>query len=153
MKFLENRIPPPLVALVLGVAMWWMTKVQAAFAMDTRLRLALTALAGLIAISFAIAGFVALHRAHTTVNPIHVDQASALVTNGVYRITRNPMYVGLTLLLTAWAIWLAVPWVFAGPVALALFTHCFQILPEERAMEAKFGAEFLAYKQRVRRWL
>jgi protein-S-isoprenylcysteine O-methyltransferase Ste14 len=153
MKFLENRIPPPLVALVIGLAMWGVSRWQSALPLEPHLRLALTALAGLIAVSFAVAGFVAFHRAHTTVDPIHVDQASALVTNGVYRITRNPMYVGLTLLLIAWAIWLAVPWAFAGPVALALFTQRFQILPEERAMEAKFGAEYLAYKQRVRRWL
>jgi protein-S-isoprenylcysteine O-methyltransferase Ste14 len=96
---------------------------------------------------------VALHRAHTTVNPVHVDQASSIVTNGVYRLTRNPMYVGLALLLTAWAIWLAVPWAFAGPALFGLYIYRFQILPEERAMEAKFGAEYLAYKQRVRRWL
>jgi protein-S-isoprenylcysteine O-methyltransferase Ste14 len=153
MKFLENRIPPPLVALVIGLAMWGVSRWQSALPLESRLRLALMAMAGLIAISFAAAGFVAFHRAHTTVDPIHVDKASALVTNGVYRITRNPMYVGLTLLLTTWAIWLAVPWAFAGPVALVLFTQRFQILPEERAMEAKFGAEYLAYKQRVRRWL
>ena len=153
MKFLELRIPPPLVALVFGLAMWGVSKWQPAVPIDPRLRLGLTALTGLVAISFAIAGFVALHRAHTTVDPIHVDRASAIVTNGVYGVTRNPMYVGLTLLLIAWAIWLAAPCSLAGPLVLALYVHRYQIRPEERAMEAKFGAEYLAYKRRVRRWL
>lgn len=76
-----------------------------------------------------------------------------MVTGGVYRLTRNPMYVGLTLLLTTWAVWLAVPWTFLGPVVFALFTHCFQILPEERVMSAKFGRAYEDYRRRVRRWL
>ncbi|HSI10557.1 MAG TPA: isoprenylcysteine carboxylmethyltransferase family protein, partial [Chthoniobacter sp.] len=67
--------------------------------------------------------------------------------------TRNPMYVGLTGLLTMWAVHLAVPWTLAGPIAFALFMHFFQILPEERAMEARFGREYLDYQKKVRRWL
>ena len=153
MKFLEARIPPPLIALVIGVGMWGVGKWQAALAVDPRWQLAVAILLGVIAFSVAFAGFLALRGAGTTVDPVNVDRASSVVTNGVYGITRNPMYVGLTILLAAWAVWLSVPWAFLGPVVLAMYTHRFQILPEERAMEEKFGAEYLAYKQRVRRWL
>jgi protein-S-isoprenylcysteine O-methyltransferase Ste14 len=107
----------------------------------------------LLAGIFAFPAVRAFRRARTTVDPVHVDRASAVVTGGIYRVTRNPMYVGLTLLLVAWALWLGGWWVWAGPVALLLWLDRFQIRPEEKAMEARFGEEYLRYKAQVRRWL
>ncbi len=153
MKFLELRIPPPLVALAVGVAMWWRAGWQPTLPLAPWLRVTLLAAVAVPAIAIAISGVLALRRAGTILDPIHVDRTSTLVTTGGYGISRNPMYVGLTLLLLAWAIWFVAPWAFAGPVLFGLYTYRFQILPEERAMESKFGAEYIAYKQRVRRWL
>jgi protein-S-isoprenylcysteine O-methyltransferase Ste14 len=81
------------------------------------------------------------------------ENASSLVVSGVYRITRNPMYVGLLLLLVAWCVFLSAPWAIAGPVAFFLYIGKFQIAPEEQVMSQKFGTDYLAYKARVRRWL
>jgi protein-S-isoprenylcysteine O-methyltransferase Ste14 len=153
MKFLELRIPPPLIALALGVAMWWVAKGQPKLPIEPWLRVTLAAVVAVSAFVIAISGVLALRRAGTILDPIHVDRTSAMVTTGGYGVSRNPMYTGLVGMLTSWAMYLAVSWAFVGPVLLALYTYRFQILPEERAMEAKFGAEFLAYKQRVRRWL
>jgi protein-S-isoprenylcysteine O-methyltransferase Ste14 len=96
---------------------------------------------------------MAFRRAGTTPDPVHVDRASTLVTTGVYAWTRNPMYVGLTLLLCAWACVLAAPWTAAGPPLFAAYITRFQILPEERALSERFGEAYAAYLRRVRRWI
>ena len=91
--------------------------------------------------------------ARTTIDPVHIDQASALVTTGIYRVTRNPMYVALTALLCTWAAYLGTPWVIAGPILFAAFINRFQIIPEERMLRTLFGDAYAAYCQHVRRWL
>lgn len=75
------------------------------------------------------------------------------MTSGVYRWSRNPMYVGLTSLLLAWAVWLSAPAVLLGPIVFVLFIIRFQILPEERVMSEKFAPAYTGYQQSVRRWL
>jgi protein-S-isoprenylcysteine O-methyltransferase Ste14 len=92
-------------------------------------------------------------RAGTTIDPLRLDKTTALVTEGVYRYTRNPMYLSLTLMLCAWAIWLGGVWAWVGPIALALWLDRFQIRPEERAMSRRFGADYDRYRRNVRRWL
>jgi protein-S-isoprenylcysteine O-methyltransferase Ste14 len=75
------------------------------------------------------------------------------VTGGIFRYTRNPMYVGFTSLLVGWACYLSVPWLLFEPIAFAIFITRFQIIPEERVMSVKFGQDYTDYRQRVRRWL
>ena len=101
----------------------------------------------------ALLGVWAFRQAKTTVNPVAPEKASSVVTNGIFSYTRNPMYLGLTAELVGWAIWLSVPWVIVGPVALMLFLTRFQIVPEERVMSSKFGRDYDEYRKRVRRWL
>jgi len=98
-------------------------------------------------------GMLAFRRAKTTINPVKIGAASSIVTGGVYRYTRNPMYVGLTLMLLGWAVRIAVPFVLAGPVVFMLYITRFQIIPEERVLTSKFGEEYRKYQERVRRWL
>lgn len=81
------------------------------------------------------------------------DAASSLVTNGVYRFTRNPMYVGLLLALSGWAAFLSSPSALVYLVAFVLYMNRFQIEPEERVLASRFGADYAAYRTRVRRWL
>jgi len=153
MSKLENKIPSPLVALMIGAAMFGFAKTQSAIAIDPHLHYAIAGLIALSAMFVAGSAMLAFRRAKTTINPVQIHAASSLVTGGIFRYTRNPMYVGLTTLLTAWAVCLAVPWTLPGPVVFALFTHRFQIIPEERVMGAKFGREYDDYCKRVRRWL
>lgn len=152
MKVLELRIPPPAIGLVTGAAMWGLARVTPAFetAADTR---AIATFIGLAGLAFDVAGIVSFRRAKTTVNPMRPHKASALVTSGVYRLTRNPMYVGLLLILVAWAVFLSSGWALLGPLAFVLYMNRFQIGPEERVLQGLFGPEFTAYRQRVRRWL
>jgi protein-S-isoprenylcysteine O-methyltransferase Ste14 len=106
--------------------------------------------AGLVLDAAALAAFV---RARTTVNPLRPEKSSALVRSGAYRLSRNPMYLGLALLLAGWAIWLANALALALLPAFVAWLDRFQIRPEERALAARFGAEYEAYRARVRRWL
>lgn len=148
---LENRIPPPLLFLMTGVGMWAGSRgeVGAAGAM----RVAMAGLLGLAGVLIAVAGIVAFRRMKTTIDPVRIERASSLVTQGVFRYTRNPMYVGMTTVLAGWGVWLGVAVALLGPIGFALFIHRFQILPEERAMRAKFGAAYFAYCGEVRRWV
>jgi protein-S-isoprenylcysteine O-methyltransferase Ste14 len=153
MKTLENRIPPPLVMLITAFAMWAAAQSAPALPIGTLPRLAIVLAVAICAGFFAISGFRAFGRAKTTTNPAKIEEASALVTTGIYQYTRNPMYLGLATLLLAWAIYLAVPWAFLGPAAFVLFITRFQIMPEERVLKSKFGSPYAAYQNRVRRWL
>jgi protein-S-isoprenylcysteine O-methyltransferase Ste14 len=101
----------------------------------------------------SLSGVIAFRRAKTTVNPLKPQNASSLVTTGVYGFTRNPMYVGLLFVLLGWAAFLFSPWALVGPLAFVLYIGRFQIAPEERALVALFGPAFITYAARVRRWL
>ena len=78
---------------------------------------------------------------------------SSLVCSGIYRVTRNPMYLGLVFVLVAWAVFLSSAWALLGPMAFALYMNRFQIAPEERVLSSMFGASYSDYLSRVRRWL
>jgi protein-S-isoprenylcysteine O-methyltransferase Ste14 len=152
MDWLERRIPPPIVFAVLVLAMGllpagWPLGLQGV------LRIGLAVVVAALAAICVGPALKAFRDAKTTVNPVRVDEASQLVTGGVFALTRNPMYLGLTLLLVAWALWLNRIAAFAGPVLLVAYLTRFQIMPEERALSAKFGREYEAYRARVRRWI
>jgi protein-S-isoprenylcysteine O-methyltransferase Ste14 len=153
MRALENKIPPPIVAALFGLLMWggsaYAPSIDAALA--TRVVVAL--LAFCVGAFFCLAGVVSFRRAKTTVNPLKPETASALVSSGIYRYSRNPMYVGFALLLSAWACYLASPLLLLGVLGFVLYMNRFQIAPEERALTALFGADFVAYQAKVRRWL
>lgn len=153
MRSLELRIPPPVVALLLAGAMWLVSTLMPRMDVPAALRIGLAIALAMLGGAFSAAGLLAFRRAKTTVNPLHPEKASALVTAGVYRFTRNPMYVGLLLVLLAWVALLASLEALVGPVAFVLYLNRFQIGPEERVLATKFGREFEGYKARVRRWL
>jgi protein-S-isoprenylcysteine O-methyltransferase Ste14 len=153
MNALENRIPPPLVALIMAVLMWAAARLTPAMPISCTIRIAAAVVLAILGGISAILGIRAFGRAKTTVNPIKIQEASTLVTTGIYRYTRNPMYLGLTLLLLGWGVYLSAPWAILGAAAFMFFITRFQIIPEERILEAKFGTAYTAYRQQVGRWL
>ncbi len=153
MRSLEHRIPPLLVAVLIAVAMWPLSATLPKVSVSPQLRIALAVAMALVGAAFSIAGAVAFRRAETTVDPLHPGRASTLVVDGVYRVTRNPIYVGLLLGLVALAVALASPVSLAGPVAFIVYINRFQIEPEERALLSKFGSEYETYMSSARRWL
>lgn len=153
MRALELRVPPPLVALLVALAMWGVSRKSAALAAPELVRVPLAIALAAAGAAFDFAGLVAFRRAKTTLNPMKPHATSSMVDSGIYRVTRNPMYVGLFFILCGWAVFLWSWWALPGPFAFAAYIGRFQIAPEERALCALFGAEYLAYKSRVRRWL
>ena len=149
----ELKIPPPLVALVLALLMWLTPTVAGFVQIPHSARLLCAVVLVCVGQGIGIAGMVAFRRAKTTVNPVKASLASSLVIRGVYRYTRNPMYVGLLLTLLAWAVFLANPFAALWVAVYVLYITRFQIIPEERVLTSLFGAEYEAYKGRVRRWV
>ena len=153
MNALELKVPPLVLVLVLAVAMWFaaMQLPSLAFTLPWRHGLAVT-ISG-VGILFLLAGGYAFQKAKTTFNPMKPDTASSVVASGIYRVSRNPMYVGFLFALIGWATWLSHPLPFLFLPVFVTYMNRFQISPEERALSAKFGEEYDAYKQGVRRWL
>jgi protein-S-isoprenylcysteine O-methyltransferase Ste14 len=153
MSFLELKIPPPLVAIGVALLMWLTFWVVGPLEVPYGLRIGATLAFVVVGLGFDLAGLVSFVRAKPTVNPIKPASTSSLVITGVYRVTRNPMYLGLLLVLLGWATVLANGVAFLLAPLFVLYINRFQIAPEERVLSAKFGAEFSAYQARVRRWL
>ena len=153
MPTLEHKIPPPLLGALLAGAMWGAGSVGPQLNIPSAAGLVAVALLAVAGAAFDVLGLLAFRAARTSVNPLRPERASALVTGGVYRVTRNPMYVGMLFFLLAWAVYLAALLPIAGPLLFALYITRFQIRPEERVLKAKFGLRYVAYAARVRRWL
>jgi protein-S-isoprenylcysteine O-methyltransferase Ste14 len=150
---LELRVPPLVVVLIIGLANWLAARAAAQWVLRFPGQSAVAALAVVAGVMIMLAGVLAFRRAHTTVDPVHADRASTLVATGIYRVTRNPMYLGMLLVLAGWSIYLGHA---AGLVllpAFVLYMNRFQIMPEERVLAAKFGDAFAAYRRSVRRWV
>ncbi|MDZ7629180.1 MAG: isoprenylcysteine carboxylmethyltransferase family protein [Parvularculaceae bacterium] len=146
-------VPPPLLALAAGVLMWIIARKAGLPALDFPGRVPLAAAlagAGLLIDLVSVAAFL---RARTTVNPLAPDKTNALVVTGLYRVSRNPMYLGMALVLAGWAVWLGQALTLVPVAAFVALIEVIQIRPEEKALEEKFGEDYRAYKKRVRRWI
>jgi len=149
----ELKVPPPVVMVLTATAMGLLAMATPRLAWPLLPRMLAGLAIALAGGAVAAAGARAFRRAATTVNPLKPHKASSLVTTGVYRFTRNPMYLGLLCVLAGWTVFLAAPLALAGPVAFVLYIGRFQIAPEERVLSSLFGADYAAYRARVRRWL
>ncbi|MCU0761252.1 MAG: isoprenylcysteine carboxylmethyltransferase family protein [Steroidobacteraceae bacterium] len=162
MAGLELKVPPPLVGLACALVMKGIalggTEALAPGPADALsvgwplLRVVAVALV-LAGLAIDVVGVLSFRRARTTINPLKPANSSALVTSGIYGLTRNPMYLGMATLLLGWAAWLGTPWALAGVALFVAWITRFQIVPEERVLARLFGADFEAYRARVRRWI
>jgi protein-S-isoprenylcysteine O-methyltransferase Ste14 len=156
-RWLEHRIPPPVIDIACAALMWglaeWLPRARlwprggGAPVWGAAIGLAL---AGAF---IALAGVREFRRARTTVNPLAPARASSLVTGGVFGRTRNPMYLGMLLVLAGWAVWLGNAAAWLGLPLFVVVLNGLQIKPEERILRERFGAAFDDYAARVRRWL
>jgi protein-S-isoprenylcysteine O-methyltransferase Ste14 len=152
-RSLELKIPPPVVTLMFGILMWLVAPLAAPFALSAGIRVMVALVVAAIAVAIALTAVVSFARTKTTVNPIKPETASSLVVRGIFRYTRNPMYLGMLLCLLAWTVYLASwPALLCLPL-FVLYMNEFQIKPEEKALSSLFGAEYDAYRAQVRRWL
>lgn len=150
---LENKIPPPIIALVSALLMWGISTFSLDVGIPFITRFLLIMMFFLLGCFFIFSGLISFRRAQTTVDPMKPEAASSLVRSGVYRFSRNPMYVGLVLLLLALLIFLTSPLSIIGIIGFVLYINEFQIKPEEQALMKKFGRKFTEYQSKVRRWI
>lgn len=153
MNSLELKVPPPVVALLVAGAMWIISRFTPLLAIPPFVLGTAAIAIALAGASFMVAAVMTFRRAGTTVNPKKPAETSALVSSGIYRASRNPMYAGLLLALIAWTVFLSAPWSLVGPLAFVVYINRFQIVPEERMLLAKFGEAYAFYKSKARRWL
>lgn len=144
------RIPPPAIALGAATAQRVLTPDAPPSSAARKVGAAAVA-AG--AVGLVTTAQLRFRQAGTTIDPVHPDRASALVTSGPYGITRNPMYVGLAGVLLAHAVlrgsWRALPSV----AAFVAVIDRWQVPAEEAAMSARFGTDYEEFRARVPRWI
>ena len=153
MKKLDLKVPPVAVTAIAVAAMWLVSGVLPKMYLSDTSHAVLVIFFAVIGAAFGMAGLLSFSRAKTTFNPIKPDSSTSLVTSGIYSITRNPMYVGLLSLLTAWCFFINSAYALLLLPAFVIYMNKFQIQPEERALRNIFGAAFDDYVSRVRRWL
>ncbi len=153
MRILELKLPPLAVLFICGAAMWYLAKRFPApgFAFHGQGAVAAAVLAAGLLVG--LMGVRVFRRHRTTVNPVTPEAAKVVVTSGIFGITRNPMYLGLALVLVAWTIFLGSVTAGLGVPAFMAYLTAFQIVPEERVLASKFGAPYDEYRRSVRRWI
>mgnify|MGYP001182567031 FL=1 len=148
---METKIPPPIVTLVFGLSIYFsrgifqVVEIKYSFYFGI-----LLLILGFIILISAVRLF---RKDETTVNPLSPEQATKLVTDGIFKYSRNPMYLGMALVLGSIAIFFNL---IGGIILVALFCAYitkFQILPEERAMRDLFSDDFDKYTKVTRRWI
>lgn len=150
---LETKIPPPLLGFVTALLMWLLTQLLPTLSMVSSNLYRVGIVVMLIGLSLDLVALSQFRKNKTTFNPLTPQKASTLVVTGLYKYTRNPMYLGLLIALTGWGMYLGN---LASFVCLPIFVRVltqFQIMPEEHILREKFGASYEIYFARVRRWI
>lgn len=153
MRALELKVPPLALVLLVALLMWFVSAYERSLALALPWRTVIAAMFWIAGFAITLAGLLEFRRAKTTVNPVKPDAATAMVTSGIYRLSRNPMYLGFLFALIGWAVFLSHLLAFGLLPFFVLYMNRFQIEPEERVLAAKFGGQFREYVRSVRRWV
>jgi protein-S-isoprenylcysteine O-methyltransferase Ste14 len=148
---LTTKIPPPIITLIFGLIIYFSkTFFNQFFSYNNNIISLFLLILGLTVFILAVKAF---NRQKTTVNPLEPRKASSLVSSGIFKYSRNPMYLGMLIILLA----ISFKFNLVGGIIISLFFYIFitkfQILPEEEAMNELFGDEFIKYSNRTRRWI
>ncbi len=153
MQRLELKVPPVAVFLVFSIVMWVAARELPRASFQVPGAGVIAAILAIISAGLGITAILAFRRNSTTVHPSRPENSSTIVTGGVYRYTRNPMYLSLALLLLAWATKLGNVVALACLPAFVAYMTRFQIRPEERTLLSRFGSTYAEYMDSVRRWV
>ncbi|MDQ6975650.1 MAG: isoprenylcysteine carboxylmethyltransferase family protein [Mariprofundaceae bacterium] len=153
MNRLKLKIPPPIVGILFAVMIWLLSKGQTVQFIDQENRQIIALLLLAIAGTIDVWAILSFRSAKTTIDPRYPHKTSSIVSHGIYTLTRNPMYLGLVLILLSLSIYLGTLWGLLCVLAFILYMNKFQIEAEEAYLEKQFGSLYLSYKSRVRRWV
>ena len=152
MKSLELKIHPPIILFICLCLVYGLSHYLPILALPSLLisMYKYVALAGVLA---ALSGLWEFRKAKTTIDPTKPGKTSHLVSSGIYRITRNPMYLGMVFIIIAAIFKFGNYYGFIALPVFIIYITQFQIKPEERIIEGIFGEVYVQYKKKVRRWL
>ena len=148
---IQNKIPPPIVTLFFGLCIYFSRDYFLSY--EYKLLDILSYMCYFIGLCILILAVNSFKKQSTTVNPIKIENASSLVTSGVFEYSRNPMYLGMALILLGLALMFNMIGGILFTLLFTIYITKFQIKPEEEVMERLFGEDFLKYKKNVRMWL
>ena len=148
---MKTKIPPPILALVMIVLIY----LSSFFIESTKFNYqgSLSVLVLILGLACAIPSFKLFARYKTTISPLKPSDTTVLVTEGMYRYSRNPMYLGLLLLTISSTIWFGTWFGIIINMLFIFLINFLQIIPEEEALLEIFGEEYEEYKKNVRRWI
>lgn len=147
------KIPPPVIGLLVALAMWLLSSTLPVYRFALPWQHIFAALILLVGLSIDFSALWSFRKAKTTINPLKPETTSNVVTTGIYRYSRNPMYLGMLFILTAFAVYLGALTPFLLLPVFVLIISINQIIPEERILRNKFGQPYDDYLASVRRWL
>lgn len=151
MNWLKLKVPPLIVTVVFALLLW---VTPAPYKVNnTETLYWIVGLLLFLGSGISILGVLEFKRERTTVNPMLPQDSKSIVTSGVYRFTRNPMYLGFLLWLISFGVFTGNPLSIISILGFVLYMNCFQIVPEETILEENFGDDYLKYKASVRRWI
>ena len=153
MSALELKIPPVAVTVLFAALMWLLAQWTPGYSLPLAWRLAPLAIPVAAGAAIGLAGVWSFRQARTTVNPLNPERSTSLVRSGVYRYSRNPMYLALLLVLIGWGLYLANALSLLAALGFIPYMNRFQIAPEERALSQAYAESFAEYRRQVRRWL
>lgn len=150
---MQLKIPPPVIGLLTAISMWAVNRYFPDLRLATPFLPALGLTLALCGLTIEFVSVFLFFRAKTTVNPLSPQNSRSLVTKGLYQYSRNPMYLGMLLLLMGFGLWQGQPLGLFFLIGFVWYITRFQIKPEEEILSGLFHDEYRSYCQRVRRWL
>lgn len=105
-----------------------------------------------VASIIATIALIQFFTSRTSIDPANPEKSSKLVTTGIYQYSRNPMYLALLMILLAWGLYLGNAFNTLTAAGFVYYMNAFQIIPEEKHLQKKFGGAYKQYCSLVRRW-
>ena len=148
---MKKRIPPPLIAMLCVLIIFLSRSIFPSFVFSYKLQLGI--FVSTIGFLLLIVSIKSFFDNKTTINPLNLKKSTYLVTSGVFRFSRNPMYLGMLLFLLGTAIILNIIGGLIISILFIFYMNFFQIIPEEKALQNLFGKNYRNYRKTVRRWI
>ncbi len=151
---LQLKVPPIIVAVLAGLIAWLSSKFPAIEFLNYDFPLWTERVLIVLGFLIGIAGVVQFAQSKTSINPHSLEKTNVLVSEGIYRFSRNPMYLALLILVIVFGMKIGnLPGIVFGAAFFIVYMNTFQIKPEEEMLAEKFGQDYVEYREKVRRWI